>query len=398
MTRVGAQAPGSSFSENATPYATSKVDRVIVASPRGFCAGVEKAIKALAWMVKSFDPPIYCYHEIVHNRQVVERFESLGVVFVEDIAQVPPGVPLVLSAHGAAPEVVRRAREKNRFVVDAVCPLVTKVHHEVKVRSSKGYQIIYVGHTGHEEAIGTMAVAPDAVHLVTTVADVDEVANKIGIDIPVALLAQTTLSQDDWKDIMDYVVDKFPNVWLPDRSDLCFATTNRQSALKQLVRSCDSVIIIGSINSSNTQALVKVAQAQIAISLGDDSLSSIKDESDSREVHRLLEPVAGQQRLQRPQLRDRRNSGQLHRVLRINHAGELPSDLEGIIGITAGASAPEYLVQEVISALSPVNGVEQLVVTEEDEYFPPPPELRNLLKDGVSDRTTSAAQMLEELS
>ncbi len=376
MNRVGEQVPGSSFGGDAVSYATSKVDKVIVASPRGFCAGVEKAIKALAWMVRSFDPPIYCYHEIVHNRQVVERFESLGVVFVEDIAQVPPNVPLVLSAHGAAPEIVRQAREKNRFVVDAVCPLVTKVHHEVKVRSSKGYQIIYVGHTGHEEAVGTMAVAPDAVHLVTTVADVDEVAKKIGISTPVALLAQTTLSQDDWKDIMDYVVDKFPNVWLPDRSDLCFATTNRQSALKQLVRSCDSVIVIGSANSSNTQALVKVAQAQAAVSPEDGSLSSTSLSS----------------------TKDKSGSGRLHRVLRINHAGELPNDLEGIIGITAGASAPEYLVQEVISALSPVNGVEQLVVTEEDEYFPPPPELRTLLKDKVSDRTTSAAQMLEELS
>ncbi len=339
----------------------SKVDKIIVASPRGFCAGVEKAIKALAWMVKSFDPPIYCYHEIVHNRQVVERFESLGVVFVEDIAQVPYDAPLVLSAHGAAPEIVRHAREKNRFVVDAVCPLVTKVHHEVKVRSSKGYHIIYVGHVGHEEAVGTMAVAPDAVHLVTTTVDVDEVAKEIGTDTPVALLAQTTLSQDDWKGIMDYVVDQFSNVWLPDRSDLCFATTNRQSALKQLVGICDSVIVIGSANSSNTQALVKVAQAQATI-------------------------------------KNARHSAEERRVFRINHAGELPEYLEGTIGITAGASAPEYLVQEVISTLAPVNGVEQLVVNEEDEYFPPPPELRNLLKDGLNDRMISAAQMLEEIS
>lgn len=340
---------------------SSKVDKIIVASPRGFCAGVEKAIKALAWMVKSFDPPIYCYHEIVHNRQVVERFESLGVVFVEDVAQVPSGAPLVLSAHGAAPEVVRQAREKNRFVIDAVCPLVTKVHHEVKVRSSKGYQIIYVGHGGHAEVVGAMAVAPDAVHLVTTVADVDEVVSRISIDTPVALLAQTTLSQDDWKGIMDYVVDKFTNVWLPDRSDLCFATTNRQSALRQLVRSCDAVVIIGSANSSNTQALVKVAETQAAA-------------------------------------RDAVRSGKVRRVLRINHAGELSGDFEGVIGITAGASAPEYLVQEVISALAPVHGVEQMVVTEEDEYFPPPPELRSLLKDGVNDRAISAARMLEEIS
>ena len=134
------------------------VDKVLLAAPRGFCAGVEMAIKALAWMVRAFEPPVYCYHEIVHNQLVVDRFRALGVVFVDEIDEVPEGRPIMLSAHGSAPEVVAAARGRGSFVVDAVCPLVTKVHHEVKVRAGKGYQIVYVGHEGHEEAVGTMVV------------------------------------------------------------------------------------------------------------------------------------------------------------------------------------------------------------------------------------------------
>src|SRR6202142_1774044 len=168
----------------------------MLAEPRGFCAGVEKAIKALAWMVRVFDPPVYCYHEIVHNRHVVERFRDQGVVFVDDVADVPAGAPLMLSAHGSAPEVVEAARARGGVVVDAVCPLVTKVHHELKVRSRKGYTVLYVGHAGHEEAVGTMAVAPSSVHLVQSEAEVDQADVVTGT--PVALLAQTTLSHDEW--------------------------------------------------------------------------------------------------------------------------------------------------------------------------------------------------------
>ena len=171
------------------------VERVLLAEPRGFCAGVEMAIKALAWMVRSFEPPVYCYHEIVHNRLIVERFEAQGVVFVDDIADVPPGSPIMLSAHGSAPEVVAAAQARGSYVVDSVCPLVTKVHHEVRVRAGKGYRIVYVGHEGHEEAVGTMAVAPDAISRVETVAEVDALPD---FDEPVALLAQTTLSHRDW--------------------------------------------------------------------------------------------------------------------------------------------------------------------------------------------------------
>src|ERR1039458_1509767 len=149
-----------------------QVEKVRLAEPRGFCAGVEVAIKALAWMVRVFEPPVYCYHEIVHNRIVVEQFERLGVIFVDDVASVPAGAPLMLSAHGSAPEVEAMAGEQGRVVVDACCPLVTKVHHEMKVRARKGYTVLYVGHDGHEEAIGTMAVAPEAVRLVKNEADV----------------------------------------------------------------------------------------------------------------------------------------------------------------------------------------------------------------------------------
>ena len=204
------------------------VDRVLLAEPRGFCAGVEMAIKALAWMVRSFEPPVYCYHEIVHNQLIVDRFERQGVVFVDDIADVPPGSPIMLSAHGSAPEVVEAARARGSYVVDSVCPLVTKVHHEVKVRAGKGYRIVYVGHEGHEEAVGTMAVAPGSISRVESVAEVDALPQ---FDEPVALLAQTTLSHRDWEDVAVRVSERFPDVWTPGRSDLCFATTNRQSAL-----------------------------------------------------------------------------------------------------------------------------------------------------------------------
>src|SRR3954469_6703904 len=196
------------------------VDKVLLAAPRGFCAGVEMAIKALSWMVRVFEPPVYCYHEIVHNRVVVDRFERLGVVFVGSVDEVPDGAPLMLSAHGSAPQVVAAARAKGGAVVDAVCPLVTKVHHEVKVRAGKGYTVVYVGHEGHDEAVGTMAVAPESVRLVESEADVAA----LDVDGPVAFLAQTTLSLDEWKGVLDRASDRFPDLWVAGRSDLCFAT------------------------------------------------------------------------------------------------------------------------------------------------------------------------------
>lgn len=304
------------------------VDGVLLAEPRGFCAGVEMAIKALAWMVRCFDPPVYCYHEIVHNKIVVERFERRGVVFVDDIADVPEGRPIMLSAHGSAPEVVTAARARGSFVVDSVCPLVTKVHHEVKVRAGKGYRIVYVGHEGHEEAVGTMAVAPQAISRVESVAEVDALPE---FDEPVALLAQTTLSHRDWQGVAVRVRERFPDVWTPGRSDLCFATTNRQSSLLAMVPRCDAIVVIGSSNSSNTRALEQLA----------------------------------------------REAG-CERVFRINVADQLPDDLTGTVGVTAGASAPEELVEAVLDRLDPTDGIELVRITDEDEYFPPPRNIREL--------------------
>ena len=306
------------------------VDRVLLAAPRGFCAGVEMAIKALAWMVRAYEPPVYCYHEIVHNQVVVDRFRRLGVVFVDDIAEVPPGRPIMLSAHGSAPEVVEAARRKGSVVVDAVCPLVTKVHHEVKRRAGEGYRIVYVGHEGHEEAVGTMAVAPDAIDLVESVEEVEALPDPEGQ--PVALLAQTTLSHREWAAIAEAARRRFPDLWEPGRSDLCFATTNRQSALMAMAPRCDAVIVIGSANSSNTRALERLA----------------------------------------------REAG-CPTVVRVNGPDEVPDGLAGTVGVTAGASAPDELVEAVVARLAPVGGVEEVRITEESEYFPPPRELRELL-------------------
>jgi 4-hydroxy-3-methylbut-2-enyl diphosphate reductase len=343
-----------------------KVDKVILASPRGFCAGVEKAIKALDWMTRVFEPPVFCYHQIVHNQFVVEYFQSLGVIFIDDVTLVPPGAPVMLSAHGSPPAVIEAARQSGGTVIDAVCPLVTKVHHELKVRAKKGYTVLYVGHEGHEEAVGTMAVAPEASHLIQSREDIDALIAHQG---PVALLSQTTLSLDEWQDLREHAQVVFPDIWMPNRSDLCFATTNRQAALREVASGADAVIVIGSANSSNTVALTKVAEA------------------------------AG-----------------CPRVLRVNGVFELPDDLEGTVAVTAGASAPESLVNEVLSYLNPSEGVTVSSVTVEDEYFPPPPELREVLKaisalvdlvlqtpepssfDGQADREFTAAQVLSAIS
>ncbi|MEY3805766.1 MAG: 4-hydroxy-3-methylbut-2-enyl diphosphate reductase [Actinomycetota bacterium] len=341
------------------------VDKVLLASPRGFCAGVEMAIKALAWMVRSFDQPVYCYHEIVHNKVVVDRFIDKGVVFVDSIDDVPAGSPIMLSAHGSPPEVVAAARTRGSYVVDAVCPLVTKVHHEVKTRAGKGFHIVYVGHEGHEEAVGTMAVAPHAITRVETVAEVQALPE---FDQPVAMLAQTTLSHREWNEVAVEVKKRFPEVWTPGRSDLCFATTNRQSALLSIASQVSTFIIIGSANSSNTRALER-----LAIEAG------------------------------------------CTRVFRVNSADELPSDITGIVGVTAGASAPEELVEEVLARLAPTQGVEEVFVTDEDEYFPPPRNIRDLQAaidmaitamsgasvmstPGMDDRLLAASTVLEALS
>ena len=314
---------------------TAPVQQVLLAEPRGFCAGVEMAIKALAWMVRAFEPPVYCYHEIVHNRLVVERFREQGVIFVDDTSEVPPGAPLMLSAHGSAPEVVEAARAEGRYVVNAVCPLVTKVHHEARVRARKGFTILYVGHAGHDEAVGTLAVAPDAIRLVEHADDLERVISEVDDPTKLAMLAQTTLAHGEWSGILDQTRARVGDVWTASRNDLCFATTNRQAALTAIAQRADAVVVIGSANSSNTLALVQVA----------------------------------------------RDAG-CRVVLRVDGPDELDLDqLDGarVVGVTAGASAPEELVDAVIAVLAPQAGVERVRVTDEDEYFPPPPELRELV-------------------
>ena len=308
----------------------SSVERVLLASPRGFCAGVEMAIKSLAWMTRVFEPPVYCYHEIVHNEIVVDRFRKMGVVFVEDLDEVPEGAPLMLSAHGSPPELVEAARARGGAVVNAVCPLVKKVHHEVKVRARKGYHIVYVGHEGHQEAIGTAAVAPESVHRIERMEELVGLADPDG---PVAFLAQTTLAVDEWKALLEAAQERWPDLWMPGTSDLCFATTNRQAALKTIAGRCDAVVVIGSRTSSNTLALERTALA------------------------------AG-----------------CARVFRVDDASELPGDLSGTVGVIAGASAPEEIVQDIVAHLDPVAGVEEVRAVDEDEYFPLPRELRDSVK------------------
>ena len=308
------------------------VERVLVAEPRGFCAGVEMAIKALTWMTRIFEGPVYCYHEIVHNEWVVEAFERVGVVFVDDISEVPEGAPVMLSAHGSAPAVIEGAQQRAAVVIDAVCPLVTKVHHEVKRMADKGFDILYVGHEGHDEAVGTVAEAPDAITLVDPEKGLEHFAatdpNKV------ALLAQTTLGLYEWHEVMETAESSYPNLWTARRSDLCYATTNRQSAVQGLVQHADLILVVGSENSSNTQALVRVAQEHgIA-------------------AHRID------------------SAEQIER--------EWLDDVE-VVGLTAGASAPDHLVQAVIERLEPSLGFELFAVTEEAEYFPLPPQLRNFV-------------------
>lgn len=309
------------------------VEKVLLAEPRGFCAGVEMAIKALTWMVNIFEPPVYCYHEIVHNQAVVEAFQRAGVVFVNDIAEVPAGKPIMLSAHGSAPEIVAEANSRAAVMVDAVCPLVTKVHHEVKLMAGKDYQIIYVGHEGHDEAVGAIAEAPQAVTLV----DPEQGLGSFTAKDPskVALLAQTTLGIYEWEGVLSDASSRYPDLTTARRSDLCYATTNRQSAIRELASQADTILVVGSESSSNTQALVRVG---------------LKEGTPSYRVD-------GPEDIDPAWLIDSK-----------------------VVGVTAGASAPDQRVREVIDAVAPAAGVSILSLTDEDEYFPLPPSLRQFVK------------------
>lgn len=232
--------------------------RVLLAGPRGFCAGVNMAIEALQRALERFGAPLYVYHEIVHNRYVVEQFRGQGVVFVDQVEAVPEGACLMYSAHGVSPEIREAARQRQLRVIDATCPLVRKVHLEAVRFAAEGYHIVLIGHAGHDEVVGTMGEAPQRMHLVETVDDVD----RLRIDDPsrIAYLTQTTLSVDEVAQIVQRLRERFPAIVGPAKEDICYATQNRQEALKHLLHEADAVIVVGSHNSSNSNRLVEVAQ------------------------------------------------------------------------------------------------------------------------------------------
>ena len=305
--------------------------KILLASPRGFCAGVNMAIETLETAIRLHGTPIYVFHEIVHNRHVVDRFVREGVVFVDAVEQVPEGSVLLFSAHGVAPEIRRVAAERRLKAIDATCPLVTKVHLEAVKYATQGYRIVLIGHEGHDEVIGTIGQAPAAFTLVESPADVD--ALPFGPDDKLAYLTQTTLSVDDASRIISRLKERFPQIVGPPKDDICYATQNRQEAVRMLSEDADVVIVLGSQNSSNSQRLAELA-------------------------------------------RERGVAAHL-----IDGAGEIdPTWFQGheTVVITAGASAPEAVVQDCLAWLRNRYGaeVEERAIRQEDVYFPLPKELR----------------------
>ena len=233
--------------------------RIILAKPRGFCAGVNMAIEALTSALAAHGAPLYVYHEIVHNKWVVESFRQKGVVFVDDLSEVPEGAFLLYSAHGVSPNIRQQAQRRRLKTIDATCPLVTKVHREAIRFAQEGYTILLIGHAGHDEVVGTMGEAPDSIRLIETAADIDRV------DVPdpskVAYLTQTTLSVDDAARIIEHLRRRFPAVVGSPRDDICYATQNRQEAVRLLAAESDVVLVVGSRNSSNSRRLAELARS-----------------------------------------------------------------------------------------------------------------------------------------
>ncbi len=299
---------------------------ILLAAPRGFCAGVDRAIQIVERALEQFGAPVYVRHEIVHNRFVVENLEAKGAVFVEELDEVPADVPVVFSAHGVPKSVPAEAERRNLFYVDATCPLVSKVHREAERHHKNGCRIILIGHAGHPEVIGTMGqLPPGAVTLVETV------ENAEALDVPsdgrLAYVTQTTLSVDDTADIIAILQRRFPNIEAPRKEDICYATTNRQEAVKAIAARCQAMLVIGAENSSNSKRLVEVALRQ-----GCDKAALIARASAID--WRWLDGV-------------------------------------GTLGITAGASAPEVLVDEVVQACSERYDVsmQEVEIAREDVVF-----------------------------
>jgi 4-hydroxy-3-methylbut-2-en-1-yl diphosphate reductase len=310
------------------------VKRLLLASPRGYCAGVERAVDTVEKLLDLHGPPIYVRKQIVHNAHVVRDLEARGAIFVDDERDVPKGETVVLSAHGVAPSVYSNAQARGLNTIDATCPLVTKVHVQARRYAADGYTILLIGHEGHEEVVGTMGEAPDSTILVQSVADAE------GLDLPadakVAYITQTTLSVDETGAIIKAIRRRFPDVYAPKKEDICYATTNRQWAVKDLMQEVDVLLVIGSRNSSNSNRLVEVARA------GGVQAHLIDDETDIDEAW-----------------------------------------LEGVetVGVTSGASAPEKLVERVCDWFR-TRGVEEISahrMVDEDVEFRLPVELRREL-------------------
>jgi len=307
--------------------------RILLANPRGFCAGVNMAIDVVDQVLRLKGAPVYVYHEIVHNLHVVDDFRDRGVVFVDDVREVPEGSIVVYSAHGISPAVRQEAQRRRLVEVDATCPLVIKVHHEVQRFAREGYSILFIGHAKHDEAVGTVGEVPDAITVVESVEDVGRL--RVKNPNKIAYVTQTTLSLYDAQRIIDALKARFPHIKAPPKEDICYATTNRQNAVAEVAPEVDLVLVIGSRNSSNSQRLVETAhEAGKAAYLIDD-----ETELD-------------------------------------------PSWFEGVetVLITAGASAPEHLVQDLVERLRREYGAESQVrtVAEEDMSFAPPKSLRTL--------------------
>jgi 4-hydroxy-3-methylbut-2-enyl diphosphate reductase len=309
-------------------------EKLLLAAPRGYCAGVDRAVQAVERALELYGPPVYVRKEIVHNKHVVEQLRERGAVFVDQETEVPESETVVFSAHGVAPTVHANAEARGLHKIDATCPLVTKVHVEAKKFAAQGYTIVLIGHEGHEEVEGTMGEAPDHIVLIETEQDVDE----LEVEDPnrVAYLTQTTLSVDETDRIIRRLRVRFPNITGPRTDDICYATTNRQLAVRQMARECDLVLVIGSRNSSNSNRLVEVARDHGADSHLIDNESQVREEW-----------------------------------------------LEGkhVVGITSGASAPEELVQRLVGFFRErgTADVSEFEVVQEDVRFMLPKEIRKEL-------------------
>jgi len=308
------------------------VKKIYLANPRGFCAGVDRAIDIVDLSLQKYGAPIYVRHEIVHSRQVVNSLRERGAVFVEELDEVPNGAIVIFSAHGVAKEVWEEARRRELKVIDATCPLVIKVHNEVNRDHANNYELILIGHAGHPEVVGTLGQTPDKIHLVSSVVDVENL--KVENFDHLSYVTQTTLSVDECREIVDALHRRFPGIKGPHQEDICYATQNRQNAVKELAKYVDVILVIGSPNSSNSNRLRELAERFEIASYLIDSYRDIQPE--------WLENV---------------------------HS----------IGIAAGASAPEVLVTEVVSYLKGLGAedVEEMTVVEEDVEFLLPKELLN---------------------